>query len=81
MDLLTTYTHKPELQVITALSLISTIYKLPQHPLSLFPACYVFTSRSLSTAFNGKDSSASRSQVFILTASRAELNAQLTTYN
>jgi hypothetical protein len=36
MDLLTTYTYHPELQVITALSLIFTLYKLPQHLLSLF---------------------------------------------
>jgi hypothetical protein len=35
---LTTYTHHSELQVITALSLISTLYKSSQHPLSLFPA-------------------------------------------
>jgi hypothetical protein len=39
MDLLTTHTHHSELQVITALSLISAIRKSPQHPLSLFPAC------------------------------------------
>jgi hypothetical protein len=50
MDLLTPYTHDWELQVITAPSLISTILKSPQHPLSLFPAWCVFTSRSLSTA-------------------------------
>jgi hypothetical protein len=36
MYLLTDYTHHSELQVITALSLISTFYKSPQHPLSLF---------------------------------------------
>jgi hypothetical protein len=36
MNLLITYTHHSELQVITALSLISTFYKSPQHPLSLF---------------------------------------------
>jgi hypothetical protein len=35
MDLLTTYTHDPELQAFTALSLISTIHKSPHHPLSL----------------------------------------------
>jgi hypothetical protein len=39
MDLSTTYTHDSEL--ITALSLISTLYKSPQHPLSLFqPALF-----------------------------------------
>jgi hypothetical protein len=36
MDLLTTYTHDSELQAITAPSLISTLYKSPQHTLSLF---------------------------------------------
>jgi hypothetical protein len=32
-------TPNSELQVITVLSLISTLYKSPQHQLSLFPAC------------------------------------------
>jgi hypothetical protein len=36
LDILTTYTHHTELQVITALSLIYTINKLPQHALSIF---------------------------------------------
>jgi hypothetical protein len=36
MDLLTTYIHDSEIQAITAPPLISTIHKLPQHPLSLF---------------------------------------------
>jgi hypothetical protein len=36
MDLLTTYTHNLEVQVITVPLLISTIHKSPQHPLSLF---------------------------------------------
>jgi hypothetical protein len=36
MNLLTTYTHDSELQAITALSVISTLYKSPQHPLNLF---------------------------------------------
>jgi hypothetical protein len=36
MDLLTTYTHNSELQVITMLSPISTLYKSAQHLLSLF---------------------------------------------
>jgi hypothetical protein len=43
--------------------LISTIYKLPQHPLSLFPACCVLNSLSLVTASNGGDSSASRPRI------------------
>jgi hypothetical protein len=36
LDLLTTCTHHSKLQVITALSLLSTLYKSQQHPLSLF---------------------------------------------
>jgi hypothetical protein len=63
MDLLTSYTHRSELQVITALSLISTFYKSPQHPLSHFPTCYVFNSRSLATSSNSGDFSASRAHV------------------
>jgi hypothetical protein len=43
---LTTYAHDSQVQVIRAPPLISTIHKSPQHPLSLFPVCYVFTSRS-----------------------------------
>jgi hypothetical protein len=42
--------HRSELQVITVPLLISTIHRLPQNPLSLFPACCVFNSRSLATA-------------------------------
>jgi hypothetical protein len=60
------------------------IHKSPQHTLSPFPACCVFTSRSLATAYNSGDSSASRSQIiserqlpsnclFSLTDSGAEL--------
>jgi hypothetical protein len=41
---LTIYAHHSELQVITALSLTSILYKSPRHPLSLFPACCVFVS-------------------------------------
>jgi hypothetical protein len=63
MYLLTTYTHDLELQSITAPPLISTIQKSPQHPLNLFATCRVFTSRSLATASNSVDSSASRVQV------------------
>jgi hypothetical protein len=36
MNLLTTYTQHSELQEITALSLIPTLYKSPQRPLSFF---------------------------------------------
>jgi hypothetical protein len=59
------YWHHSELQVITAPPLISSLYSLLQHPLSLFPACYVLTSRSLSTASSSGDCSASRSQVLL----------------
>jgi hypothetical protein len=38
-DLLTTCVHHSELQLVTALSLTSTIHRSPQHLLSLFPAC------------------------------------------
>jgi hypothetical protein len=41
LDLLTTYTQHSEQQVITALSLISILYKSSQHPLGLFqPAVF-----------------------------------------
>jgi hypothetical protein len=63
IDLLTTYTNDSELQAITAPPVISTIHKSPQHQLSLFLACCVFTSRSLATASNSGDSSASGTQV------------------
>jgi hypothetical protein len=63
MDLLTTYTHRPELQVITVPSLISTLYKSPRHSLSLFLTCCVFISRSLATSSNSGDCSVSRTQV------------------
>jgi hypothetical protein len=43
-----------------------------------FPACFVFNSRSLTTASNNGDSSVSRAQI---TAFRAELNSQLTIIN
>jgi hypothetical protein len=58
IDLLTTCTHHSELQVITALSLISTLYKSLHAKSS--PAYCVLTSRSLSTSSNDGDSSASR---------------------
>jgi hypothetical protein len=66
MDLWTTHTHGRELQVITVPSLISTIRKSKQHTAKIFPACCIFTSRSLATAYNRLGSSASR-------ASRREL--------
>jgi hypothetical protein len=63
LDLLTTHAHQSEVQVITAPPLIPTIHSSPQHPLSFFPACCFLTSRSLATASNSGDSSASRAQV------------------
>jgi hypothetical protein len=58
-----------ELQVLTALSLISTIRRSQQHPLSLFTACCFFISRSLATASNSEDSLASRAQILLSVAS------------
>jgi hypothetical protein len=58
LDLLTTSTHDSELQVM-----VSTLYKLPQHKLNLFPACCVVNSRSLATATHSGDTSASRAEV------------------
>jgi hypothetical protein len=55
--------HHSELQVITALSLMSTRLKSPHNPKSLFPACCVVIRRSLATASNSGGSSASRAQV------------------
>jgi hypothetical protein len=64
MDFLITYMHHSELQVITAPLLTATIQRSPQHLLSLFAACCV-NSRSLTTASNSGDSSASRAQVLL----------------
>jgi hypothetical protein len=61
MDSWTTYTHHSELQVIRTLSLIPTLYKSLHAKSS--PVCCVFTSRSLVTASNSGDSSASRTRV------------------
>jgi hypothetical protein len=71
-------THDSEVQATTTLQLPSTIHKSPQHPLSLFPARCVFTSRSLTTASNSGDSSASHAQVPSLNLPwRTQLNWQL----
>jgi hypothetical protein len=61
LDLLITYTHNSELQVITASLLISTLYKSLHAKFS--PACNVFNSPSLATASNSGDSLASRAQI------------------
>jgi hypothetical protein len=50
VEILATYTHLSELQVITAPPLISRILKSPQHSIGLISACCAFTSRSLATA-------------------------------
>jgi hypothetical protein len=80
MYLLTTYTHHSKPQVIAALWLISTLYKSPQHPLSLYPACCVI-SRSLVTASKSGDSSTSRALVLSSQPpmQNSTLNCQLTT--
>jgi hypothetical protein len=57
----TTYTHHSELQVITALSLVSTVHKLLHAESS--PACNIFKSHFLVTDVNSRDSSASRTLV------------------
>jgi hypothetical protein len=53
LDLLATYTHDSELQAITAPPLITTALAKP------FPACCVFTCRSLVKVSNSGDYSAS----------------------
>jgi hypothetical protein len=61
MDLLTIYTHHLELQVITALSLISTVHiSLHAKSSSVYS---VFNGRLLVTDVNNEDYSASRAQV------------------
>jgi hypothetical protein len=93
MDFLTTYTHDSELQVITALLLIYTFYKLLHAKSS--PACSAFTCRCLVTAPSSEESSASvltsllsgeypttelstELQRHLFSASLEELNFQLT---
>jgi hypothetical protein len=56
VDLLITYTQHSELQVIIALSLISTIHTSPAQP---FPNLLFFSSRSLAMVSNNGYSSAS----------------------
>jgi hypothetical protein len=69
-----------ELQVITALLLISTLYKSPQHLLSHSPDSCVFNSHSLAMASNSGDSSASRAYVVTVPwifCNRTLINCQL----
>jgi hypothetical protein len=77
MDLLTTYILHWELRLITAPLLISTIDRLPQHPLSPFPACCVFSSRSLAAASNSGNSSASRTLVVTVRRISRQLNSKV----
>jgi hypothetical protein len=72
MNLLTTYTHNSEWQTLTVLPLITANSQITTAPAKPFPVSCVFTSRSLATAFNSGDSSASCAQV-VFTAPRAEL--------
>jgi hypothetical protein len=55
-------THNSELHVITALSLISTIYSTPTATAKPFPGCCVLTSHSLATASNNGEFSVFRAQ-------------------
>jgi hypothetical protein len=66
LGLLTIRVHHSELQVNTAPFLISTTHRSPHRLLSIFPACCVFESRSLATASNSGDSSASRAHIVAL---------------
>jgi hypothetical protein len=77
MDLFATYTHHSELQIITALSPIPTIDKSQRHPQSLLQPA-VFTSRSITTASNNGDSSASHAQI-LLSQPPVQNSCQLTT--
>jgi hypothetical protein len=65
MDLLTTYTHHPQLQLITALPLISKLYQ-SQHSNKSSPPCNIINSRSLAMTSNGGGFSSSHAQVLLL---------------
>jgi hypothetical protein len=67
MDLFATYTNDPELQAVTAPPLIT------KAPAKHFPACCVFTSRSLVTASNSGHSSPSKRSSPLFTVSCTEL--------
>jgi hypothetical protein len=70
MDLLTSCTHHSELQVIAALSLISTLFQITIAHADSSPACSVSNSRFLVTDVNSGDSSSS-----FLQKSSSELTA------
>jgi hypothetical protein len=65
MDLLTTYTR---LGTTSNYSTIAELHnsQITTAPAKPFPACYAFTSRSLATASNSGDSSASRAHILSL---------------
>jgi hypothetical protein len=73
IDLLTTYTHPSELQVITVLSLITAIYKSPAHAKSP-----VFIRHFLPPASNSGNSSASCVQA-VLSQPRVQNSTHSTT--
>lgn len=50
LNVLTTYIHVLELQVITGPPLIYMLYKPTQRPLNHFPTCCVFLCRTMATA-------------------------------
>jgi hypothetical protein len=75
---LTTYTYHLELKVITTLSLISTL-QISREPAKPSAAYCAFASRSLATASNSGDSSASRAQA--LPVQRISRNLTLSVTN
>jgi hypothetical protein len=79
LDLLTTSIHHSEIQVITALWLISTLYKSPQHQLSLFSSLLCLHQPFPGNGFwQWRFFSFTRSGPFFSTTF-ADLNSQLTT--
>jgi hypothetical protein len=80
MALLTTSTHHSKLQVISAVAILHTS-PITTPPAKTFSACCVFTSRSLATASNSGDSSASLVQVLSsqIPVQNSTLNRQPTT--
>jgi hypothetical protein len=63
MGSLNSYAHDSELQAFRASPLYLYNSQLTTAPTKPFPACCVFTSRSLATASNSGDSSTSRAQI------------------
>jgi hypothetical protein len=65
IDLMTTYTHHSELQVLNNPIADFHTSHIITAPVKPFPACCVLTSRSLAAASNSGDSSTSRPQVLL----------------